>query len=322
LAARDPRFAKLVGVWTGEGSSYEVRFRAKGRMSVAVLHSTVFVLYVEPDGSVVGQGTVVYNVDPNLCGIAKLAEQVNEAIDMMDWVLTAYGWGEKAGKVYKGFVEILTQKAGEVAKGATKAVAKIYLKAAASAGYKVAKEEISEWWKQPLKKIGEEIRDKEREGQKADKGKEGCKDSGRSVGGFEPGMMPGIMNVPGVTKVQYEYKGLEKGPEVRLTYIRGRVEPSGDGYRMYLEQDGDVMEGDKQLWISYMVNYQRERKPFPCWSPFLKGPGRVSLAGKNGRPSVQFEETGTHRNGFKPWEEYKYAWSAELMPDPGSETKR
>lgn len=303
----------MVGMWTGDGSSYEVRFRQKGKMTVAVLHATVFTLFVEPDGTVSGLGTVVYDVDPNLCGIAALAEQVNQAIDMMTYVMDFWKYGEIAGKVYKEFLTIAAKEAG---KAAAQLSTKATLQAAARAGWKVGYDQISKWWKSPLEKIGKEIRGKMVKG-KAAKPDKGCPDSGRSVGGFGPGYMPGMMNVPGVTKVQYEYKGLANGPEERLIYIKGHVEPSSGGYRMVLEQDGPVMQGGSQLFVQYTVNYVTEKKPFPCWSPFLRNPGKVALSGEDA--SVSFKEQGEHRNGVSPWQEYIYVWNAKKINESDAE---
>ncbi|MEW5765521.1 MAG: hypothetical protein ACOYXN_03395 [Acidobacteriota bacterium] len=303
-------FDAYVGMWTGHGSSYEVRFREKGKMTVAVLHDTVFAFVVQPDGEVVGHGTVVYDVDPNLCGVAALAQQVNQAIDMMNYVMEFWNYGELAGKAYKAFAESVAQQAGSTAAMGAGQI----LKEAAKAGFKVKYDDVAKWWKSPLEKIGEEIRDQMRQGKAKDPDK-GCQDQGKSVGGFEPGFLPGIMNVPGVTKVQYEYKGLAKGPEVRSFAIKGRAELTGSGIRLRLQQDGGVQGGDPQLWVQYTVNYVTEKKPFPCWSPFLDGPGTVYVDRHTGAAKASFRETGEHRNGVTPWQEYIYVWEAEKMAD-------
>ncbi|MEW6758321.1 MAG: hypothetical protein AB1347_08880 [Acidobacteriota bacterium] len=303
-------FDACVGMWTGHGSSYEVRFREKGKMTVAVLHDTVFAFVVQPDGEIVGHGTVVYDVDPNLCGVAALAQQVNQAIDMMNYVMEFWNYGELAGKAYKAFAESVAKQAGSTAAMGAGQI----LKEAAKAGFKVKYDDVAKWWKSPLEKIGEEIRDQMRQGKAKDPDK-GCQDQGKSVGGFEPGFLPGITNVPGVTKVQYEYKGLAKGPEVRSFAIRGRAELTGSGIRLRLQQDGGVQGGDTQLWVQYTVNYVTEKKPFPCWSPFLDGPATVYVDRHTGAAKASFRETGDHRNGVKPWQEYIYVWEAEKMTD-------
>jgi hypothetical protein len=78
-----------------------------------------------------------------------------------------------------------------------------------------------------------------------------------------------LMNAPGVTKVQYDYKGLEKGPEGRRFKIRGRV--AGD--KLVLSKDGDVYDGDPNLTVQYTVNLVTTKKQFPTWSPFIDGDG-------------------------------------------------
>jgi hypothetical protein len=306
-----PQFDAFVGLWTGHGSSYEVRFREKGKMTVAVLHDTVFAFVLQPDGEVVGHGTVVYDMDPNLCGVAALAQQVNQAIDMMNYVMEFWNYGELAGKAYKAFAESVAKQAGSTAAMGAGQI----LKEAAKAGFKVKYDDVAKWWKSLLEKIGEEIRDQMRQGKAKDPDK-GCQDQGRSVGGFEPGFLPGITNVPGVTKVQYEYKGLAKGPEVRSFAIKGRAELTGSGIRLRLQQDGAVQGGDPQLWVQYTVNYVTEKKPFPCWSPFLEGPGTLYADRHTGAAKASFRETGEHRNGVKPWQEYIFVWEAEKMEDP------
>jgi hypothetical protein len=78
-----------------------------------------------------------------------------------------------------------------------------------------------------------------------------------------------MMNVPGVTKVQYNYKGLSKGPESRRFKVKGYVE----GGKLHLFQDGDVRDGDKNLYVEYQVNMVTTKKPFPTWSPFIPDKG-------------------------------------------------
>ena len=48
-----------------------------------------------------------------------------------------------------------------------------------------------------------------------------------------------LMNAPGVTKVQYDYKGLEKGPESRRFKIRGHI----DGNKLVLAKMETFMAG-------------------------------------------------------------------------------
>jgi hypothetical protein len=53
---------------------------------------------------------------------------------------------------------------------------------------------------------------------------------------------------------------------------------------MHLEMDGDVSGGDRNLYVEYMVNYQRDKRPFPTWSPFLPSPGEARRSGYPARP--------------------------------------
>ncbi|HEY6308728.1 MAG TPA: hypothetical protein VI488_19980 [Candidatus Angelobacter sp.] len=164
-----------------------------------------------------------------------------------------------------------------------------------------------------------------------------------------------LLSVPGVTQVQYYYKGLANGAEPRLFKIKGHLEATSGGPRLYLEMDGDVQDGDKQLWLEYMVNYKTEKHPFPTWSPFLAGPAAVQpdgtertyerktvttqmefvdLASEKKQtvevpsdttvpkdvhlytPFATFRETGTHRNGLKFWYDYEYYWNAHKVTEP------
>ena len=86
-----------------------------------------------------------------------------------------------------------------------------------------------------------------------------------------------LMNAPGVTKVQYDYKGLEKGPESRRFKIKGYV----DGNRLVLRKDGDVYGGDPNLTVQYTVNMVTTKQQFPTWSPFIDNDGAdLSKSGK------------------------------------------
>jgi hypothetical protein len=167
------------------------------------------------------------------------------------------------------------------------------------------------------------------------------------MGGAPTGMM---LSIPGITQVQYYYKGLTKGPESRNFKLKGHVVPAGKGAKIYLEMDGDVTGGDKQLYVEYMVNYKKEVRPFPAWSPFLDKPADAQgsgvqsvytqsptqvktesghVAGKPvtiqtdlvmGAPFATLHETGSQRNGVQAWHGYEYAWNAwkVMEPIPGS----
>lgn len=126
-----------------------------------------------------------------------------------------------------------------------------------------------------------------------------------------------MLSIPGVTQIQYDYKGLTNGPEVRSFKIAGRVEGTVDEALLRLRMDGDV-DGDKNLYVEYTVNYQKTKTPFPTWSPFLEAPGRVSRQFVRQQldtlsATAEFSETGTQRNGVKVWHEYEYGWRAEKV---------
>jgi hypothetical protein len=158
-----------------------------------------------------------------------------------------------------------------------------------------------------------------------------------AMGGAPAGL---ALSIPGLTQVQYYYKGLTKGPESRSFKLKGHVVPDGKSAQIYLELDGDVTGGDKQLYVEYMVNYKKEVHPFPAWSPFLDRPADAHLSGietqmftQKGKPVTgstvamsapfaTFHETGTQRNGVKAWHGYEYFWNAwkVVEPMPGTST--
>jgi hypothetical protein len=164
-----------------------------------------------------------------------------------------------------------------------------------------------------------------------------------------------MLSVPGVTQVQYYYKGLPNGSEARDFKIKGHLVPAIGGAKVYLEMDGDVSGGDKNLYDQYTVNYHKETHPFPTWSPFLANPGAAqpsgvqrvrrivettkqvqytdTVTGKTmtvsvpqehvtyddmlrSEPFASFDENGSHRNGVKVWHDYEYVWNAWKIMEP------
>ena len=115
----------FVGDWVGTGWGWEIRFKqsagefgkqfAKGKlnlpfenekiiMSLMVTHTTHFYLNIDKTGNVSGEGIVTYDLIPNLCGLAALTKQVNEAINMMDKIPSIFMWeGELSKKDIKNF---------------------------------------------------------------------------------------------------------------------------------------------------------------------------------------------------------------------------
>lgn len=126
-----------------------------------------------------------------------------------------------------------------------------------------------------------------------------------------------MLSIPGVTQVQYDYKGLRNGPEIRMFKITGRVEGDPEHAKLRLRMDGDV-EGDKNLYLQYTVNYHKTQSPFPAWSPFLDAAADIRPAIVRQRlttlsSTAKLEQRGSQRNGVKVWHEYEYTWQAERI---------
>lgn len=442
--------APFVGDWVGTGWGSEVRFRqsrgefvrqvAGGRaipgatgnetiMSLTVKHATSFVVSVAPDGRITGQGEVVYDLFPNLCGVAALTKQVNEAVDRMDLMPKIFklatevgsrsvdrfnaGWFEEEAKLAQHINRIETAareyekvsgplRDGAIAKAATSMLLRqgesasvqslvqaIVFDRCVRPGYRlvggsspcmdllmrpiqkevasageialeavlgqtldrlldVAKGKMQELGKRDLTessacaaapnalRAGTAVGPETLSELALQMGAAGAAAAGEmATGGLPSGL---LLSIPGVTQVQYSYKGLSRGPEGRKFRITGRLEPTNDGAaRMHLEMDGPV-QGDPNLYVEYMVNYRGEKRPFPTWSPFLSEGAKATRSGvervmtrqriKDGRevavaqdivrgsPFATFRETGTQRNGVKVWHEYDYYWNAHKVTEP------
>ncbi|MBT8494423.1 MAG: hypothetical protein KJO07_15310, partial [Deltaproteobacteria bacterium] len=163
-----------------------------------------------------------------------------------------------------------------------------------------------------------------------------------------------ILDIPGVTKVQYHYKGFPRGPENRHFELSGQLVMTGSGPRLKLKM-GKLEGGSDKLTVEYQVNYKTDRAKFPAWSPFLKDYGVVRKSGsrtsyerkidiikkkiKNPQtgkketlryqrkhthansdyqdsPFATFYERGKHRNRVRVWQEYEYFWSAYKLTEP------
>lgn len=454
-----------IGDWVGTGWGWEIRFKqsagdfgkqfAKGKidlpfenekiiMSLMVTHTTHFYLNIDKDGNVKGEGIITYDLIPNLCGLAALTKQVNEAINMMDKIPSIFKWaGELSKKAvlnfnrewadeYSKFANSLdefssfTKKYALGEPGSPSAedikdfvekwcrdasntddirelASSIILNRCSSGGYNfgtdlscsllgdlalneevesVTKIALGEVVEQVMGKLSEKYKEKmkgiELESQK---GEELCKcGAGASVVAgnkygpttleelvmqFGPDILDAamfqaalgsapfglVLSIPGVTQVQYYYKGLKDGPENRKFKIKGILK-SG---KLYLEMDGDVYDGDKNLTVEYQVNYKKETPKFPCWTPFLKDGADAKESGKDtiyeskefvsikefvdpvtGKkiqievpervtskkeiyqhtPFATFRETGTHRDKKSMWHDYEYIWNAHRVTTP------
>ncbi|HEY1463741.1 MAG TPA: hypothetical protein VGF44_10020 [Terriglobales bacterium] len=189
-----------------------------------------------------------------------------------------------------------------------------------------------------------------------------AKGIGSTAGGIAEGMDPTemvnlMLSVPGVTQVTYAYKALPNGPEARRFRMSGYLVPSTSGGTptMHLSMNtDDVSGGKKNLEVDYMVNYKWSQGFFPIWTPFPDKPGQVKPSGtvtlpkqtwgdgegegegEEGAPEpptsltmktpfAMYHDTGAHRNGVVPWQEYEYFWFAHKVTEPAgtaaSETK-
>ncbi|PLW91708.1 MAG: hypothetical protein C0592_14445 [Marinilabiliales bacterium] len=323
-------------------------------MSLMVEHATKFMIHIDEEGNVTGEGEIVYNLIPNLCGVAILTEQVNSAINLMGEIAFFYDLsGKISGRsienirgVFKGFQGDLAKKMQIAYETGGNILNEM-------AGYNFSKtlKELDLSSKQdaaicncaagiPNVAAGTSV------------GPSNMKDLITSVGIdavksilLDLGKPGGFMlSIPGLTQIQYYYKGLQNGPETRKFKIKGHLVNG----QLYLQMDGDVYEGSKDLTIEYMVNYEKETPTFPTWSPFQKAPGTMHQAntattiyeqvtktkktkytdyitGEEKEVEVEYQETeestitlpfpfatfreaGMHRNGVQVWQEYEYNW--------------
>lgn len=348
-------------------------------MTLTVRHLARFDFTVDKAGNIAGDGEVTYDLDPNLCGVARLTEQVNESVNMMAQIPS---FMEAGSTIVKQASEIFSAQSlseeSELANYLSKWTKfqrtesnktmnySPYFSSKAAPSYSVTSlaqtvwedrcltgapavfvggltcgdlregpfgstfsklagtqihaedfwDKAADWlYEQAKDKLKEEVKDKLKEKAKdylkqfalaEEKQKSACegsptmkagtsvnadaKDVAKSAAGMGqaaagmaasaslgPGAMAGAMlSVPGVTQVNYEYKGLAKGPESRRFKLRGNI----SGSKMNLKMDGDVYDGDKDLVVEYMVNWKREQKKFPTWSPFIQdGDGDVQGKG-------------------------------------------
>lgn len=468
---KNAEIEKYVGDWVGTGFGWEVRFKHSAKqfiqqfgvnpdelgfkaneetiMTLIVQHSTTFNFYVDENGNVEGTGSVAYNLIPNLCGVAALTKQVNEAVNMMDKIPMIFKWTSEVGEqAIKRFNANFYEEEAKLANVMEHFVLAGTKPSSKNLGGFIPKNEMERkaflqaWFREQtdedvLKVIKTVIQNRCKSGgfkflnglectllgvppkaveldpaakvafdkaldlvyeflgdytQKkfqslslqSQKDEQLCKlgadmtaragtkmgpvnfdemvvdllpTLGKAAfmdiasGGLPVGM---LLSLPGVTQVQYYYKGLPNGPEKRKFKVKGKLEMFGGNPRIKLEMDGDV-EGDKNLYVEYTVNYKKEKHPFPTWSPFTDKSAAVNPAGemktyerktiklerqfqdeatgdtvkisipkdftvaKNfyvGSPFVTFRETGTHRNNVKVWQNYEYVWNAFKVTEP------
>jgi hypothetical protein len=334
---------KLAGVWQGWGASYEVRFRRQNIMSVAVKHSTLFTFVVDRYGNVKGTGVIVYDLDPNLCGLANLVKYTNMGINIMAQLPSFWNLSKTLGKAYSLVGETVATSTIE---GASETGTEMAKEAAGELKEKTAdflidqmkdvlKDKLKEAGAEMIKKMGEEDKTEEAQKEAAGCGSVQPGSLGQAAAQAGSSAIGGVPMVPGVTQVQYNYKGLEHGPEMRTYDFEGYVGYWDGETKIFLKQTGDVQGGPKNLTVVYQVNYKTDEGTFPAWSPFLENPGIVlnadsahkapdevqklaekmgkSLPSANQGTAVYFQEHGTHRNHVAPWQEYEYEWSAQKI---------
>jgi len=126
-----------------------------------------------------------------------------------------------------------------------------------------------------------------------------------------------------LTKLQYDAPHLKNGKQLRHFKFSGRigfgitkVEGSGEEFEntqkvIYLEPVLNfTLPGGKPnstLIAAWEVNHKKEESTFPCWSPFLKNPGKLRR-GPGGIWLAEFFEEGKNREGKRVWKEYAYVW--------------
>ena len=302
--------SKYMGKWIGNGWGWEVRFKQnygqfvsqftgvdkedlpfkgeKNIMSLMVVHQTVFSLDVDQNGNIDGTGTITYDLIPNLCGLYALTNNVvNPAVNMFDKIFTLSGIvsQKNALEATDGLInfdnKILSfayNRIGNVDTGASffgkdwasqlsNSVKNTYLEA----------EKTNNICKtvqpNPHVKGGLSVGPMSLDDLLANASVDVGKTVLQTVISGDLGNVVGLMlSVPGVTQVQYSYKGLKDGPETRIYKISGHIDDSG---HMYLAMDGLTGGGSDKLTVEYTVNYKTEHPTFPVWSPFLDDPAVV-----------------------------------------------
>lgn len=132
-------------------------------------------------------------------------------------------------------------------------------------------------------------------------------------------------DVKGVTKIQYDAPHLKNGPEIRHYKFKGKVNQGKVRDRFgkfpetfYIEieevKDFTLMGGkpDNVLIAEYEVNRVKTDAKFPCWSPFINGPG-VIRKGPGTVHLAEFQRKGKNRKGKKVWQDYSYVWLARQV---------
>ena len=292
--------APYMGKWIGGGWGWEVRFKQtsgefvsgfvganvnelpfdneKIIMSLTVTHKTAFSFDVDADGQVSGEGTITYNLLPNLCGLNALVSDMNSFVGFFDKIFSLGGIaGAKismnnmrdgasylkelsnlAGSVHSGSATFLSKDwrtlLGDYAKKAyqdtqvnNNICSAVTTNAKVPGGLSVGPLSVEELlynggvdYLKAMSTITDPI-------------------------SFLTATASLVLSVPGLTQVQYQYKGLENGPEIRKFSFNGHIDEHG---KLFLNMT-DILDGSDDLTVEYMVNWQTDRATFPTWSPFL-----------------------------------------------------
>ncbi len=380
--------SQYVGTWVGSGWNWEVRFKhnsgdftadmfnidrsdvpfdtEKTIMSLTVAQQNSFTFTVDEDGAIDGYGVITYNLLPNLCGIHALTTQVNSAVNMMSKMADFFKLGSS---IYKKTIEefmvanlnvdndtynlikdiVVNRKSpeglvgifgktmeGELRKKAIAALdsstksGDVCVAAAGNAAYggqSVGPMSVDDIWKNSQLDVAKAL-----------------------LSGQPLDLASLVLSIPGVTQVQYYYKGMQNGPETRNFTFSGNI--YGDG-EMFLE---DVQIDGSPLVVEYTVNWLTETSEFPTWSPFLEGHGLVQAMNESNviytyetvmetksyvdksdgnklktvevpvqklvaqkidvvAPMAKFNKTGFQRNGVSVWHDYEYNWNAYRVGD-------
>ena len=91
---------RMAGDWTGKAAGAEVRFRRRGGgmtiMTLTTKHAAEFFFTVREDGTIQGEGVILYNLDPDLSGVEALAGAVKGLLSLMP-MPSVPGAGKVAG---------------------------------------------------------------------------------------------------------------------------------------------------------------------------------------------------------------------------------
>ena len=248
---------EYVGDYYGTGRGWEVRFKHtsgdfvsqfsgakknelpygkdKVIMSLLVEHATSFKINIDEKGDVIGDGEIVYNVLPNLCGLAILTEQVNQAVNLMGEFTFFYDLSGKIGQAsVASFEGTFLGMEGSLAKS---------MKNVSETGLNLGYEYLGTVLPDKMKSL--DLQSQQNNALCSCAAGQAALTGGNKVGpatikemintfgvdvakalfmDVATGSLPtGLMlSIPGVTQIQYYYKGLQNGPETRKFKIKGK----------------------------------------------------------------------------------------------------